>query len=79
MVPGGVDRVTARRVGPRSWRSRTAFFGTVRLVEQDDERFLAWAKQPYACIIFNLHTVRGAIRLKESIHSFPNFCGLNRI
>ena len=32
-------------------------YGTVRLIEQDDESFLAWAKQPYACIIFNLHVV----------------------
>ncbi len=30
-------------------------YGTVRLIEQDDESVLAWAKQPYACIIFNLH------------------------
>ena len=32
-------------------------YGTVRLIEQDDESVLAWAKQPYACIIFNLHVV----------------------
>ena len=32
-------------------------YGTVRLIEQDAESFLAWATQPYACIIFNLHTV----------------------
>jgi FAD/FMN-containing dehydrogenase len=32
-------------------------YGTVRLIDQDDESFLAWAKQPYACIIFNLHVV----------------------
>jgi FAD/FMN-containing dehydrogenase len=32
-------------------------YGTVRLIEPDDESFLAWARQPYACIIFNLHTV----------------------
>jgi FAD/FMN-containing dehydrogenase len=31
-------------------------YGTVRLIERDDETFLAWAKQPYACVIFNLHT-----------------------
>lgn len=30
-------------------------YGTVRLIERDDETLLAWAKQPYACIIFNLH------------------------
>lgn len=32
-------------------------YGTVRLIEQDDESFLPWAKQTYACTIFNLHTV----------------------
>ncbi|HUF86758.1 MAG TPA: FAD-binding oxidoreductase [Thermohalobaculum sp.] len=30
-------------------------YGTVRLIERDDESFLAWATEPYACIIFNLH------------------------
>ncbi len=32
-------------------------YGTVRLIEQDTESFLAWAKKPYACVIFNLHVV----------------------
>ena len=27
----------------------------MRLIEQDRESFLAWAKKPYACVIFNLH------------------------
>ncbi|MES2018031.1 MAG: FAD-binding oxidoreductase [Pseudomonadota bacterium] len=31
-------------------------YGTIRLIERDDESFLPWAKQDYACIIFNLHT-----------------------
>ncbi|HVS33129.1 MAG TPA: FAD-binding oxidoreductase [Thermoanaerobaculia bacterium] len=31
-------------------------YGTVRLIERDDDTFLAWAKQRYACVIFNLHT-----------------------
>lgn len=30
-------------------------YGTVRLIERDDETFLAWAREPWACIIFNLH------------------------
>ena len=30
-------------------------YGTIRMVEKDDESFLAWAKEPYACVIFNLH------------------------
>ncbi len=32
-------------------------YGTIRLIERDDECFMAWAKHPYACVIFNLHAV----------------------
>ena len=32
-------------------------YGTIRLIEQDKESFLAWAKKSYACVIFNLHVV----------------------
>jgi hypothetical protein len=35
-------------------------FGVFRLIEKDDESYLAWAKEPYACIIFNLHVVHWA-------------------
>ncbi len=41
-------------------------YGTIRLIERDDESFLAWAKQPYACIIFNLHTVHTPEGLEHS-------------
>jgi len=40
-------------------------YGTIRLIEQDKESFLPWAKKPYACVIFNLHiehTSAGLIR-----------------
>jgi FAD/FMN-containing dehydrogenase len=30
-------------------------YGTVRLIERDDESVLAWARQPWACVVFNLH------------------------
>lgn len=30
-------------------------YGTVRLIEKDDESFLAWAKQNYAATVFNFH------------------------
>jgi FAD/FMN-containing dehydrogenase len=45
-------------------------YGTIRLIERDDESFLAWAKKPYACIIFNLHTVHTAEGLLESAKAF---------
>ena len=45
-------------------------YGTVRLIEQDDESFLAWAKQPYACVIFNLHTVHTPEGIEHSAGAF---------
>jgi FAD/FMN-containing dehydrogenase len=36
-------------------------YGTIRLIERDTETMLAWAKQPYACIIFNLHVMPDGI------------------
>jgi FAD/FMN-containing dehydrogenase len=30
-------------------------YGTVRLIERDEETLLAWAREPWACVIFNLH------------------------
>lgn len=60
------------RAGLENFMTRTAvdfrrhrvrvFYGTIRLIEPDGESFLAWARQPYACIIFNLctrHTPEG--------------------
>jgi hypothetical protein len=37
-------------------------YGTVRLIEPDTETLLAWARERFACVIFNLHVdhdVRG--------------------
>ena len=36
-------------------RRADVVYGTVRLIERDDETFLAWARERYACVIFNLH------------------------
>jgi FAD/FMN-containing dehydrogenase len=45
-------------------------YGTVRLIERDNESFLPWAKQPYACTIFNLHTVHSPEGLRRSAEAF---------
>ena len=40
-------------------------YGTVRLIEQDRESFMPWAKKSYACVIFNVHiehTTSGLIK-----------------
>jgi FAD/FMN-containing dehydrogenase len=45
-------------------------YGTVRLIERDDESFLPWAKQPYACTIFNLHVVHSPVGIRRSADAF---------
>ena len=45
-------------------------YGTVRIIERDDESFLPWAKQAYACVIFNLHTVHNPEGLQRSADAF---------
>lgn len=45
-------------------------YGTIRLIEKDEESFLAWAKEPYACVTFNLHTVHSVQGLEKSAADF---------
>jgi len=43
-------------------------YGTVRLIERDRDSFLAWAREPWACTVLNLHvehTRRGLVRARE--------------
>jgi len=47
-------------------------YGTVRLIEQDNESFLAWAKQSWVCIIFNLHVIHTPEGLKEAEKNFTS-------
>src|SRR5688500_19327824 len=56
-------------------------YGTVRLIEQDRESFLPWARRPYACVIFNVHVEhttrdRKSTRLNSShlVISYAVFC-----
>src|SRR5215510_14788471 len=54
----------------------TVIYGTVRLIEKDDESFLAWAKQSYSCIIFNLLTFHTPGGIEASARSFRGLIDL---
>jgi hypothetical protein len=45
-------------------------YGTIRLIVQDNESFLAWAKQSYVCIIFNVNTVHTPAGLEHAAAAF---------
>lgn len=51
-------------------------YGTIRLIERDDESFLAWARKPYACVIFNLHTEHTPKGLEHSAAAFRRLIDL---
>jgi FAD/FMN-containing dehydrogenase len=45
-------------------------YGTVRLIERDTESVLAWAREPWACVIFNLHVTHTSAGLGQAAHAF---------
>lgn len=45
-------------------------YGTLRLIERDTESFLAWAREPWACTIFNLHTEHSPAGIAHSERAF---------
>jgi FAD/FMN-containing dehydrogenase len=51
-------------------------YGTVRLIEKDNESFLAWARKPYACIIFNLLTFHTPTGIEASARAFRGLIDL---
>ncbi len=51
-------------------------YGTIRLIERDEESYLAWAKEPYACIVFNLHIVHSPEGLEHVILAFRRLIDL---
>jgi FAD/FMN-containing dehydrogenase len=57
-------RDTFRRNGVR------IVYGTVRLIERDSESFLPWARESWACTIFNLHVEHTPAGIERSADAF---------
>ena len=51
-------------------------YGTVRLIERDDESFLAWARDSWACVIFNLHVAHSRHGVARASHAFRRLIDL---
>lgn len=55
-----------------------AIYGTIRLIERDDESFLAWAKEPWACTVLNLHVSHTADGIERAAAAFRRLINLAR-
>jgi FAD/FMN-containing dehydrogenase len=51
-------------------------YGVVRLIEKDDESFMPWAKDRYACVVFNLHVPHDAQGIENAARSFRSLIDL---
>ncbi len=45
-------------------------YGTIRLIERDEDSFLSWAREPWACVIFNIHTEHTEAGIEHSAAAF---------
>ena len=45
-------------------------YGTIRFIEKDAETFLPWARQPWVCIVCNLHVVHTDRGKKKAAEDF---------
>ena len=55
-------------------------YGTVRLIESEDESELRWARKNYACVIFNLLVEHTGDGINKAINQFRSLidCALNQ-
>jgi FAD/FMN-containing dehydrogenase len=51
-------------------RAAQLIYGTIRLIEADAESFLAWAREPWACIVMNLHVDHDDRVLGKAVDDF---------
>jgi len=51
-------------------QNANVIYGTVRLIEKDEESFLRWAKQSFACVIFNLHLTHDPQGIDNAARAF---------
>jgi hypothetical protein len=57
-------------------RKANMIYGTVRLIEKDEETFLAWARERYACVIFNLHVEHTPDAIDRAASAFRDLIDL---
>lgn len=53
-------------------------YGTIRLIERDDESFLAWAKQPWVCTVLNVHVSHTPEGIEKAAATFRRLIDLAR-
>jgi FAD/FMN-containing dehydrogenase len=66
----------ARVAGTLREHGDEVIYGTVRLIERDDETFLPWAREPWACVVLNLHVVHTPEDRQRAVAAFRRLIDL---
>lgn len=53
-------------------------YGTIRLIERDEESFLPWAREPWACVVLNLHVEHSPGGLAHARRAFRTLIDVAR-
>lgn len=67
------DRLAEFLAGARAilrQRRASVIYGTIRLIERDDETVLNWARDRYACMVLNLHVDHTAASIASAQDAF---------
>jgi len=70
-----VDFMEEARLVLRNQKANV-IYGVVRFIETDDETFMPWAKERYACVVFNLHVNHDAQGIENAARSFRSLIDL---
>lgn len=65
-LPEFMKRMGAALIDTRA----NLIYGTVRFIEKDDETFLAWAREPYACVVINIRVTHDAEGIETAKKQF---------
>jgi FAD/FMN-containing dehydrogenase len=57
-------------------RRANMIYGTVRMIEPDAETYLAWARDRFACVIFNLHVEHTPAAIETAAETFRGLIDL---
>lgn len=55
---------------------QNVIFSSVRFIEKDDETFIPWAKQRYACVVLNFHTPHTPEKIAETMKAWSHLIDL---
>ncbi len=62
--------MSAARAILRTSESTPVVYGTMRMIEEDRDTFMPWARRRFACLVFNLHVPRTPAGIDRAARAF---------